>query len=319
MLADYVGKPVDEAMAATLYRDYRTEWTSLQNGTFPERSALRLFYKLKNQVKTQTQFTEQTGGYIFDGAVPGASGQGDTAFQYCLKGSRVLFAKIGSSRLKDEIDMCARVHAGQSCPTVLKFVDSIQFTSDNATRIALIAPYFPLPLSTFLSEKTAAMTADIFYNIAVCGLASLKAFHNKNLCHGDIKLTNFMLSGVDDIITLIDFGSTTPFGEVIRATTPYMSLDYPATASAVYDLVCFGVCFLQLGGMFDKNLTVAEAIELCNDPERKHKAIFKIALVLLTSTVVDDAWDKICGMLSSEGAQTILDHRQIYPTYQEQE
>jgi hypothetical protein len=58
-------------------------------------------------------------------------------------------------------------------------------------------------------------------NMAICALVTIKAFSNKNLCHGDIKPSNMMFQAGSRTIVTIDFGFTADFAS---EGTPLLSL-----------------------------------------------------------------------------------------------
>lgn len=113
------------------------------------------------------------GKYHFDGLIPGASGQGNLTLQFALHGTLLFCAKISKpSRILPEISVGTQLFEGQLCPTVMTVIDSVQIDSE---RMAMIMPYYPLDVSA-LDLRKSPETAT---NVAMCGLASVKAFSNK--------------------------------------------------------------------------------------------------------------------------------------------
>jgi len=109
-----------------------------------------------------------------------AFGQGSTVLQYVIRGSNLYCGKIGDlATIEAEVKVAELVHKKQHCPSVMPVVDSIKI---DEKRVVMIVPFYPIPVShTTVNEAT-------ILNVALCGLATVKAFSNKGLCHGDIKL-----------------------------------------------------------------------------------------------------------------------------------
>ena len=201
------------------------------------RLAKGLWLRLSIRVKTQTR-ASIVKQYLFDGPVPGAFGSPGTEFQFAIRGSRLYCAKImlnENNDLQREYELSRYLHRDQICPTVMHAVDLISLPGE-PRRVAMITPYFPLPLAPLAGGQ---LHPEGCINVALCGLATIKAFNAKALCHGDIKPGNMMLTtGENSLVITIDFGSTAEYGNTLTSTTPGFGLDFPPVASLSYDLAC---------------------------------------------------------------------------------
>eukprot|EP00977_Amphora_coffeiformis_P006766 scaffold1485_cov171-Amphora_coffeaeformis.AAC.5 len=132
-------------------------------------------------------------------------GQARTVLQYVLKGSDLNCAKIGDvATISNEVRMARLVHENQRCPSVMRVIDTVNIDD---SRLSMIAPFYPLPLSNLDVQENTVI------NMAICAF-----FYNKNLCHGNIKPSNMMLQAGNRTIITIDFGSTVRYGEPLLAT-----------------------------------------------------------------------------------------------------
>ena len=202
------------------------------------RLARGLWLRLSIRVKTQTRCSV-VKQYLFDGPVPGAFGSPRAEFQFAVRGSRLFCAKImrdnDSNTLQREFELSRHLHQDQICPTVMRAVDLIRLPGE-PKRVAMITPYFPLPLTPLAGGQ---LHPEGCVNVALCGLATIKAFNAKRLCHGDIKPGNMMLTtGENSLVVTIDFGSAAEYGNALTSTTPGFGLDLPTEASLSYDLAC---------------------------------------------------------------------------------
>jgi hypothetical protein len=70
-------------------------------------------------------------------------------------------------------------------------VDFISVPDESSTeRMAFITPYYPMGVDHFIET----LNDDAIANVALCCFASIIAFQNYNLCHGDIKPKNLMFA-----------------------------------------------------------------------------------------------------------------------------
>ena len=186
--------------------DFGDKLGQIAQGLMTSMNIQRLYFKVANKIKTRTN-TRVQGKYHFDGLIPraAASGQGNSTLQFAVHGTSLCCAKIGKpSRIMPEIAIATRLAEGQVCPTVMQDLDSIQIDSE---RMAMITANYPLDVSA-LELRNSPETA---INVALCGLASVKAFSCKQICHGDIKPSNMMLEGArGKSVVMIDFGSSVP-------------------------------------------------------------------------------------------------------------
>eukprot|EP00601_Ochromonadales_sp_CCMP2298_P018144 CAMPEP_0173217804 /NCGR_PEP_ID=MMETSP1142-20121109/703_1 /TAXON_ID=483371 /ORGANISM="non described non described, Strain CCMP2298" /LENGTH=242 /DNA_ID=CAMNT_0014145433 /DNA_START=348 /DNA_END=1077 /DNA_ORIENTATION=- len=100
---------------------------------------------------------------------------------------------------------------------------------------ALICPFYPLTVDVLPPGKCAVSTV---LNVASSTLASIKAFSNIGMCHGDIKPSNLMLTTDSQHVVLIDFGSAVTFGKTLVSTSSPWGRDCDITGSTQYDLTC---------------------------------------------------------------------------------
>jgi serine/threonine protein kinase len=232
--------------------DFGGKRSQIAQGVMSTANIQRLHFKVANQIKTKTA-TRLQGKYHFDGLIPGSAGsQGNSTLRFAVHGTLLCCAKISNpDRILREISVGTQLAEGQVCPTVMPVIDSVQIDSE---RMAMITPYYPLDVSSLdlrnFPEKTAI-------NVAMCGLASIKAFSSNNICHGDIKPSNMMLEGArGKTVVMIDFGSSVPYGESITELSFTFGLDCPPQGSLEYDMTCLAV-------------SIVHTITLTNDPLRE--------------------------------------------------
>ncbi|CAB9531833.1 expressed unknown protein [Seminavis robusta] len=180
--------------------------------------------------------------YVFDGLVPMAFGQGNTVLQYALRGSDLYSAKIGdSATIEAEVKASRLLHEGQHCPSVMPVFDSVKIDEN---RVAMISPFYPIPVSHTTTVNNATIV-----NVALCGLATVKAFSNKKMCHGDLKPSNMMFQAGNRIVVSVDFGSCVAYGNTLAATSPAFGMDCETEASLCYDLTCLAASIMFLSGV----------------------------------------------------------------------
>ena len=200
------------------------------------RLASHLWIRLSVRIKTQTRLAVR-GQYLFDGPVPGAFGRAGTEVQFALRGSSLLCAKtmLETGNLQWEHRIATRIHNNQTCPTVMPVLDMIDLPGE-PRRITMVTPYYPISLAPLANGN---LHEEGCVNVALCGLATIKAFHRKGICHGDIKPGNMMLTArSDNVVITIDFGSAVEYGESLVSVTPQFGLNCPLEGSLKYDLTC---------------------------------------------------------------------------------
>jgi serine/threonine protein kinase len=198
--------------------------------------------------------------------------------------------------LQRERDAAILVHKNQTCPTVMPVLDLVSLPGE-PQRAALITPYYPLPLAPLANGN---LHEEGCLNVALCGIGTVKAFHSKGLCHGDIKPGNMMLSaGNDNLVVTIDFGSAVKYGESLASVTPRFGMDCPQEGSLVYDLTCLASSLYMICTGNTLPHTSRELVAML-DAGFKHtiRPSLQIAKTCLESTDVDSIWDQ---------AQTVVD------------
>ena len=267
-------------------------------------SYLHIVNKVRNAIKTSTKFRLRASNcaFSFDGPIPGAYGQGHTTFQFAYRNSSIFCAKIGSSATLEREKSIADVlfADGNVYPTVMPVVDFIDVGN---SRFALITPYYPVSLS----QVVGALDDDQLTNVALCTVASIRAFSEHGLCHGDIKPSNLMFSNNKDLVVTIDFGSAGKFGTFpTGGSTLLYGLDAECM-SRTYDQICLAVSLAELkwgsfdDGIFANIATVggfSTAVNAQPDDRTKH-----IIRALLTSSI-DAVWEYL---LALEGVKGLAD------------
>lgn len=153
--------------------DFGDKLGQIAQGLMTTANIRRVHFNVACKIKTRTA-TRLKGKYHFDGLVSGASGQGNSTLQFAVHGTSLCCAKISKpSRILREISVGTQLMEGQVCPTVMPVIDAVQIDNE---RMAMITPYYPLDLSSVdLRDSPETVT-----NVAMCGLASVKAFSSKN-------------------------------------------------------------------------------------------------------------------------------------------
>jgi hypothetical protein len=220
LLERFKGKPLTTPeidYALNEFRHYVDEIVNASTECKRELLANSLWIRLSLRIRTRTRLLLKKQ-YLFDGPVPGATTGLGTEIQFVLKGSSLFCAKIMQNvdALQREYDTVVNIHAGQLCPTVMPTIDFIQIPGETA-RAAMITPYYPLALAV---TDNGLLCLEGSINAALCGVATLKAFSVKNLCHGDIKPANMMFCASAKIVVMIYFGSACVYGESLTSTTP---------------------------------------------------------------------------------------------------
>lgn len=300
-MARVVGKELTDSEASCLFATFAAQANLIAQGSAKDRDIASLYMKIQTMVKTATK-GRLVSSYTFDGLVPMSFGQGNSVLQYVLKGSDLNCAKIGDpTTIGNELRIARLVHEDQVCPSVMSVIDSVNISE---TRLAMITPFYPLPLSHM------EVQASTVVNVAICGLATIKAFSNKNLCHGDIKPSNMMLQSGNRTIVTIDFGSTVQYGDALVATSPLFGLDCPTEGSLQYDLTCLATSILLLMGtnlnQFTSRAQARECLKyqtgtsytiasMCLDPEHESvDSIWQRCTQLVKAVHPDADWIVDC-------------------------
>jgi serine/threonine protein kinase len=278
----------------------------IMNGKMKDRDISSLHIKIQRMVKTTTK-SQLISDYIFDGLVPMSFGQRNTVLQYVIRGSDLYCAKIGdASTIEAEILSSQLVHEKQQCPSVMPVIDSITIDKN---RVAMVCPLYPMPVSHTM------VNAATILNVALCGLATIKAFSNKQLCHGDIKPSNMMFQAANRTVVTIDFGSCTAYGNMLAATSPGFGMDCGTEASLRYDLTCLAASIILLSGFTLTEIQTREEARLKLAPlSGLH---FSVAMFCLDDSIVavDEIWTK-CKVLVEVGLPTadwVVDCDSIWP------
>lgn len=192
-------------------------------------------------------------------------------------------------------------------------VDSVRIDNN---RVAMITSFYPIPVS-----HTTVNDATTIVNVALCGLATLKAFSNRGLCHGDIKPSNMMFQAASRTVVTIDFGSCTAYGNMLTATSPPFGMDCETQASLRYDLTCLAASILLLSGI---NLNEIQTREDARAQIKSRVGLhFSIAALCLDETMesVDEIWEKckIMVEISLPTADWLVDMNEIWPKKSEKE
>jgi hypothetical protein len=277
----------------------------IANDQFKDRDISSLYMKIQRMVKTATKLS-LVSDFMFDGLVPMAFGQANTVLQYALRWSDLYCAKIGDSALiNTEAVMARRIHENQRCPSVMPVIDTVDLSKG---RLALITPLYTMPLSYMQVQETTVV------NMALCTLATIKAFFNKNICHGDLKPSNMMFQAGNRIVVTIDFGSCANYGEPLPSTSPIFGMDCPIEGSLQYDLTCLAtsIVFL-LGNKLDQFNSRAEISQWLTNRQGTHYTI--AALCLEPDVTVDTIWTKCqqLGEIMHSYSNWIVDLNEIWP------
>jgi hypothetical protein len=287
------GGNLDDADVDFLFTNFAMEMYAIQttaNARARARMAHSLWIRASVRIKTQTKL-QVRDIYLFDGPVPGAIVTSGTEVQFVLKGTNMYCAKVMNESLSIErqSSVARRVHETQTCPTVMRVRETLQLPKD---RFAMITPYYTLPLSSMCNGL---LHEEGCINVALCGLATIKAFSVVQTCHGDIKPGNMMLTSYDNLVVMIDFGSAVKYGETISATTPGFPLDEPIEGSLSFDLTCLASSIFVLATGKKLPPTALKLTEALNcELQDSTRASIQIAAACLgsASTSVDEIWEQ---------------------------
>ena len=301
-----VKKELTDSEASCLLTTFSSQAMLISLGQFKDRDINSLYIKIQRMVKTATK-SKLVSDYIFDGLVPMAFGQGNTVMQYAIRGSDLFCAKIGdTATIEAEVEASKLIHEGQHCPSVMPVFDRIKIDEN---RVAMISPFYPIPVShTTVNDAT-------IVNVALCGLATVKAFSSKNMCHGDIKPSNMMFQAGNRIVVSIDFGSCTAYGRNLTAISPAFGMDSGTEASLRYDLTCLAASIILLSGMRLMDIHTRE--DARSQLAMRSGLHFSIASLCLDDRVVDvdEIWEK-CKVLVKVGlpsANWVVDLDELWP------
>ena len=291
--------------------DFGDKLSQIAQGFMTNANIQRLHFKVASKVKTKTA-TRLKGKYHFDGLIPGASGQGNSTLQFAVHGTSLCCAKISKpSRILPEITVGTQLMEDQICPTVMPVIDSVQIDSE---RMAMITPYYPLDVSA-LDLRNSLETAT---NVAMCGLASVKAFSTKRICHADIKPSNMMLEGArGKTVVMIDFGSSVPYGESITELSFAFGLDCSPEGSLEYDLTCLAVSIVQTmtstNDPLREETTRAGLARAIGNPSNIALNVAKACLTEGKS--IDEIWKEAKELVESSfgNAEWLVDLEHVWP------
>ena len=301
-----VNRALTDSEASCFLTTFSSQAVLIMNDKMKDRDINSIYIKIQRMVKTATK-SKLVSDYIFEGLVPMAFGQQNTVLQYVIRGSDLYCAKIGdTTTIEAEIKASRLVHEKQQCPSVMPVFDSIKIDEN---RVAMVCPFYPIPLShTTVNEAT-------ILNAALCGLATIKAFSNKELCHGDIKPSNMMFQAGNRTVVSIDFGSCTAYGNMLTSTSPAFGMDCGIEASLRYDLTCLAASIMLLSGI---NLTEIQTRENARAKLKSQIGLhFSVAALCLddSAVAVDEIWTK-CKLLVEIGLPTadwVIDFDSIWP------
>lgn len=293
-----------------LLKDFAPQALLLERHQFKQRDAMSLLRQIRNMVKSSTKkasFLE--GSVLFGGLIPLAHGQADTVLQYCLRSGVVCCAKIGQpSVIQKEVDVSQLVSKG--CPTIMPLLEVVELDRE---RLAMISPFYPLPVSQFLGVE---IPEEILVNVALCGLASVKAFSRRGMCHGDIKPSNMMFGAHDNVIITIDFGSSSSYGDehALNASTAVYCLD-SLPNSLDFDLTCLASSIRSLS--FPSLSDSRSKKELQTQLSQERSLLGRIASLCLENLQgIDDVWKKTLVLVRSHkfvNPKLLVDPELIWP------
>lgn len=248
-------------------------------------SELRTFVRGNYLFGDTCPMVASTGRGASAGAAMASPG---TELQFAFLGTSIYCAKVSirdAAALKREYETSRIIHENQRCETVMPVYDFISLPDGNGNddkdelgdayiengndngstniniichqqpeRVAIVTPYYPVSLSQFAGGgNKLRLHEEGCINVALCGLATIKAFSAKSICHGDVKPSNMMLAGGckcystennygkrnNNLVVTIDFGSAVPYGERLTSITAEYALDHPCDVGSItYDLTC---------------------------------------------------------------------------------
>lgn len=308
-LARVAGRDLTESEMNCLISNFSSQAQFISQNTVRDSYLHSLFIKIQRMVKTKTK-VNLISSFSFDGPIPTTDGQGSTALQYAFRGSQIFCAKTGNpGQIQAEYECGLLIHDNQMCPTVMPVVKLIDI---DESRKSLISPFYPLSLANVHVQPSAIV------NAALCGLCTIKAFSTKNMCHGDIKPANMMLTAHGRNVVTIDFGSSVPYGESLVATTPLFGLDCPSEGALRYDLTCLAtsIVFLRTGKYDTEEFsTIAALKEWLPKSPYGEQTEFQIAALCLDETLgIDDIWKRSLLLnVPANHKDWIVDVEEIWP------
>lgn len=313
MIEEVIRRELTPSEKDCFQNDFGDKLAQIAQGFMSPVNIQRLHFKVANKIKTKTK-TRVQGKYHFDGFIPGASGQGNSTLQFAVHGTSLCCAKISKpSIIMPEIAIAGKITENQVCPTVMQVIDCIQIDNE---RMAMITPYYPLDVSA-LDLQNSPETA---INVALCGLASIKAFSCKKICHGDIKPSNMMLEGArGNLVVLIDFGSSVPYGESINELSIAFGLDCPPEGSLDYDLTCLAVSIVHtmtiINDPLRQEVTRAGLSSAIGNSDSIALKIAKVCLLQMDANI-DEIWEEAKQLVNSQlcgDTEWLVDLEYIWP------
>ena len=286
------------------------------------RLAKRLWNSLCVRIKTQTRLAVRDQYLFVDGPVPGALfGRAGTEVQvqFAVRGSLLFCAKtmlVETGNLQREHMMATRIHSNQTCPTVMPVLDMIHLPGE-PRRITMVTPYYypipPLAPALAIANGNLHLQEEGCVNVALCGIATIKAFHRKGICHGDINPGNMMLTASsDNVVVTIDFGSAVEYGESLVSVTPQFGLNCPLQGSLKYDLTCLASSLYVICTGEKLPETSKQLLEKLGGGNRMLTPTLQIVRICLQLNDIDSVWEaaKVC---IEQAADDGMDHSLIVP------
>ncbi|KAJ3076504.1 hypothetical protein HK102_005408 [Quaeritorhiza haematococci] len=151
------------------------------------------------------------------------AGQSSNTILTAIGASGYFCAKVGR---KADISKEAAVANAVRGDCVMSVVKVLNVGDGQAVLISLL---YGSSLADFKMVKSRIKDQFVVV-LLLSGLSAIYSFTKAKMAHCDIKLANFVISGLWRFI-LIDFGSATPFGALMTSTTRGISfgMDVPST------------------------------------------------------------------------------------------
>ena len=150
--------------------------------------------------------------------------------------------KVFSERMKDTV--CAKI--GPKLRIEAEFNVGCQVKGDCVMPIhefldlgngeaAIISPAYEISVAKMIFSSDKSQSEAAILPILLCGLSAIYSLALQGYAHCDIKLQNLVLDKSRQKCVLIDLGSATQWGELIRSTTAGISFDC-TSPSIRYDI-----------------------------------------------------------------------------------